>query len=136
MSFSYKKRFANLLNIAYIFSKNKTYKPLNPFSIIHRDVWDPNMIISLSIKLKWFITLRDDDTKLCWIYLLKDKCYSFIAGGETLSSSLPIGSTNNNQENDSNYTDIDGFIYLIYTNFWTNSVIAKLYSHTLFFTHF
>jgi len=50
----------------------QTYKPSKPFSIILSDVWGPNRINSLSNK-KWFITFTYDHTRLCWVYLLKEK---------------------------------------------------------------
>ena len=50
----------------------KFYKPSKPFSIIHSDVWGSNRINSLSNK-RWFITFTDDHTRLCWVYLLKEK---------------------------------------------------------------
>ena len=50
----------------------QSYNPSKPFAIIHSDVWGPNKIWTLSNK-KWFITFIDDHTKLCWVYLLKEK---------------------------------------------------------------
>ena len=51
---------------------SQPYKPSKPFSIIHSDVWGPNRISTLSNK-RWFITFTDDHTRLCWVYLLKEK---------------------------------------------------------------
>jgi len=50
----------------------QSYKPSKPFSMIHSDVWGPNRTSTLSNK-KWFITFTDDHTRLCWVYLLKEK---------------------------------------------------------------
>lgn len=38
----------------------------------HSDVWGHNRTCTLSNK-KWFITFTDDHTRLCWVYLLKEK---------------------------------------------------------------
>ena len=50
----------------------QSYEPSKLFSMIHSDVWGPNRTSTLSNK-KWFITFTDDQTRLCWIYLLKEK---------------------------------------------------------------
>ena len=50
----------------------QSYKPSKLFSMIHSDVWRPNQTSILSNK-KWFITFMDDHTRLCWIYLVKEK---------------------------------------------------------------
>ena len=54
------------------FPVQSSYNPSKPFSIIHNYVWGPNKIRTLSNK-KWFITFIDDHTRLCWVYLLKEK---------------------------------------------------------------
>jgi len=46
----------------------QTYKLSKLFSIIHSDVWGPNMINSLSNK-RWFITFTDDHTRLYSVYI-------------------------------------------------------------------
>lgn len=48
------------------------YKPSKPFTIIHSDVWGPNKTSTPS-KKRWFITFTDDHTRLCWVYLLREK---------------------------------------------------------------
>lgn len=48
------------------------YKQSKPFAVIHSDVWGPNRINTFSNK-KWFITFIDDHTRICWVYLLKEK---------------------------------------------------------------
>jgi len=40
--------------------------------MIHGDVWGPNRTSTLSNK-KSFITFMYDNTRLCWVYLLKEK---------------------------------------------------------------
>ena len=48
------------------------YKPTKPFTIIHSDVWGPSRIPNRTHK-KWFVTFIDNHTRICWVYLLKDK---------------------------------------------------------------
>jgi hypothetical protein len=48
------------------------YKSSKHFSIIHSDVWGPNRRSTLSLK-KWFITFINDHSRVCWVYLLKEK---------------------------------------------------------------
>ncbi|CAL5338710.1 unnamed protein product [Camellia sinensis] len=48
------------------------YKPTKPFTIIHSDVWGPSRIPNRT-HTKWFVTFIDDHTRICWVYLLKDK---------------------------------------------------------------
>lgn len=49
----------------------QSYKPSEPFSIIHSDLWGLSKISTLAEK--WFITLLEYHTRISWIYLLKDK---------------------------------------------------------------
>lgn len=53
-------------------SKHSSYKPTQPFSLIHSDLWGPSRSPNRT-QTKWFITFIDDHTRLCWVYLLKDK---------------------------------------------------------------
>lgn len=48
------------------------YKSTRPFSIIHSDVWGPCRIPNRT-QSKYFVTFIDDHTRMCWVYLLKDK---------------------------------------------------------------
>ncbi|KAK4254159.1 hypothetical protein QN277_020331 [Acacia crassicarpa] len=48
------------------------YKPSQPFSTIHSDLWGPSRTPNRSHS-KWFITFIDDHTRVSWVYLLKDK---------------------------------------------------------------
>ena len=48
------------------------YKPSKPFALIHSDVWGPSRILNRTHS-KWFVTFIDDHTRVCWVYLLKDK---------------------------------------------------------------
>ena len=50
----------------------KPYVSSQPFSLVHSDIWGPCRIKNISGS-KWFITFIDDHTRLCWVYLLKDK---------------------------------------------------------------
>lgn len=43
-----------------------------PFSLIHSDIWGPRRVPNIS-NSRWFITFIDDHTRVCWVYLLKEK---------------------------------------------------------------
>ena len=49
----------------------RTYKPSQPFSVIHSDIWGPSRVNNLS-KVKWFITFIDDHSRTTWLYRLKE----------------------------------------------------------------
>ena len=40
--------------------------------LIHSNIWGPSCILSLTNK-RWFVTFTDDHTRVCWVYLLKEK---------------------------------------------------------------
>lgn len=40
--------------------------------MIHSDIWGPIRIKNI-IEARWFITFIDDHTRLCWVFLLKEK---------------------------------------------------------------
>lgn len=48
------------------------YKSTKPFNLIHRDIWGPSRVPSLTGKW-WFTTFIDDHTRITWVYLLKEK---------------------------------------------------------------
>ena len=50
----------------------RIYKPSQPFSLLHSDMWGPSRVNNLS-KAKWFITFIDDYSRTTWVYLLKEK---------------------------------------------------------------
>ena len=50
----------------------QSYQPSRLFSLIHGDLWGPSRITSISNK-KWLISFIDDHTRVCWVYLLRDK---------------------------------------------------------------
>lgn len=52
-----------------------------PFSLVHSDVWGPSNVTNNS-GARWFISLIDDYSRMCWIYLLKNKSY--------VSSVIPV----------------------------------------------
>lgn len=54
-----------------VFPKS-VYKPFKPFTIIHSDLWGPSRTPNRT-HTKWFVTFIDDHTRLCWVYLLKEK---------------------------------------------------------------
>ena len=48
------------------------YKPTQPFSIIHSDIWGPIKTKNID-GARWFITFIDDHTRLTWTFLVKEK---------------------------------------------------------------
>ena len=52
------------------------YKKSTPFTLIHSDIWGPSRVPNLS-NTRWFISFIDDYSKLCWIYLIKEKSKTF-----------------------------------------------------------
>ena len=50
----------------------QTYKVSQPFSLIQSDVWYP-LRFPNNFGDKWFVTFIDDHTRVCWVYLLKEK---------------------------------------------------------------
>ncbi|KAA0025138.1 Retrovirus-related Pol polyprotein from transposon TNT 1-94 [Cucumis melo var. makuwa] len=51
---------------------SQPYKPTQPFTLIHSDVWGPSKVTTSSGK-RWFVTFTDDHTRLTWVYLITDK---------------------------------------------------------------
>ena len=51
---------------------SQTYKPTQPFTLIHSEVWDPSKFTTFSGK-RWFVTFIDDHTYLTWVFLITDK---------------------------------------------------------------
>lgn len=50
----------------------KPYQPSKPFYLFHSDVWGPSRVTTVSGK-KWFVTFIDDHTRLCCVYLMREK---------------------------------------------------------------
>ena len=50
----------------------RPYQPSHPFALIHIDLWGPSRIATPHNK-KWFVAFTNDHTRVCWVYLLKDK---------------------------------------------------------------
>ena len=48
------------------------YKESQPFSIIHSDLWGPSCVPNRT-NTKWFLIFINDHTRVCWVYLLKEK---------------------------------------------------------------
>ena len=48
------------------------YIPTKPFTTIHSALWGPSRNPNRT-KARGFITFIDDHTRVCWVYLLKDK---------------------------------------------------------------
>ena len=48
------------------------YQLSKPFLLLHTNVWGPSRISTQSRK-KWFVTFIDDYTRVCSVYLLKEK---------------------------------------------------------------
>jgi hypothetical protein len=52
--------------------KPVSYKESVPFHLIHSDVWGPSKNPNLTHN-RWFVTFIDDHTRVCWVYLMKQK---------------------------------------------------------------
>ncbi|GMI70512.1 hypothetical protein HRI_000720500 [Hibiscus trionum] len=50
----------------------KPYVQSQPFSLIHSDLWGASRVKNIT-GARWFITFIDDHTRVCWVYLLKEK---------------------------------------------------------------
>lgn len=48
------------------------YKPSQPFSLIHSDVWGPSRTKNITWS-RWFIKFIDDYTRVTWVFLMKEK---------------------------------------------------------------
>jgi len=51
-------------------------KSVNPFALVHSDVWGPTSSSSIS-GAKWFVTFIDDCTRVTWVFLMKEKSEVF-----------------------------------------------------------
>lgn len=50
----------------------RPYKSSNPFSTIHSDILGAFRMANVT-GAHWFLILVDDHTRLCWVFLMKDK---------------------------------------------------------------
>lgn len=50
----------------------QSYKTSKPFYLVHSDIRGPARSSTFS-GARWFITFIDDHTRVCWVYLIKDK---------------------------------------------------------------
>lgn len=50
----------------------QSYKSSKPFHLIHSDIWAPACSSGL-LGTRWFITFSNDHTRVCWVYLMRDK---------------------------------------------------------------
>ena len=48
------------------------YKPTQPFSMVHSDVWGPSRVKNITGS-RWFVTFIDDHTRITWLFLIKEK---------------------------------------------------------------
>ncbi|KAA0042083.1 reverse transcriptase [Cucumis melo var. makuwa] len=64
---------------------SQSYKPTQPFILIHSDVWGPSKVTTSSGK-RWFVTFIDDHTFLTWVYLITDKSKTLL---DCLKESYP-----------------------------------------------
>ena len=55
-----------------VFFPPQPYRASKPFMLIHKDIWGPSHTLSLTNK-RWFVTFTYDHTRVCWVYLLKEK---------------------------------------------------------------
>ncbi|KAL0554435.1 hypothetical protein IC582_008356 [Cucumis melo] len=51
---------------------SQPYKPTQPFTLIHSNIWGPSKVITSS-KKRLFVTFIDDHTHFTWVYLITDK---------------------------------------------------------------
>ena len=51
---------------------NHAYNPSKPFHLVHSDIWGPSRTSNLT-NTRWFITFINDHTRICWVFLMKDK---------------------------------------------------------------
>ncbi|KAL0533374.1 hypothetical protein IC582_030193 [Cucumis melo] len=51
---------------------SQPYKPTQPFTLIHSDVWGSSKVTTSSGK-RWFVTFIDDHTRLTWVYFITYK---------------------------------------------------------------
>ncbi|KAL0556854.1 hypothetical protein IC582_005371 [Cucumis melo] len=51
---------------------SQPYKPTQPFTLIHSDIWGPSKVTT-SLGKWWFVTFINDHTRLTWVYLITDK---------------------------------------------------------------
>lgn len=52
------------------------YQPTKPFYIIHGDVWGATRLPNLT-NTRWFVIFMDDHTRVCWVFLMKEKSEVF-----------------------------------------------------------
>ena len=55
-----------------VFIPSQPYKPTQPFTLIHSDVWGPSKV-TISPRKLWFMTFIDDHTRLTGIFLISNK---------------------------------------------------------------
>ncbi|KAA0050650.1 Cysteine-rich RLK (receptor-like protein kinase) 8 [Cucumis melo var. makuwa] len=67
---------------------SQPYKPTQPFTLIHSDVWGPSKVTTSS-KKRWFVTFIDDHTRLTWVYFITDKSEVHILA--LIRPNLPFG---------------------------------------------
>ena len=48
------------------------YLASKPFALVHSDLWVPSQVTTSSNK-NWFLSFIDDHSRVCWVYLLRDK---------------------------------------------------------------
>ena len=65
--------FAKNHHATFSLSSNKS---IEPFDLIHSDVWGPAPISNIS-GTKWFVSFIDDCTHVTWLFLMKEKSEVF-----------------------------------------------------------
>ena len=56
----------------HVFLPPQIYRASKPFTLIHSDIWGPSRVSTLSHQ-RWFLSFVDDHTRVCWVFLLRDK---------------------------------------------------------------
>ena len=67
----YQREFLSKFLVNVFFSP-QNYRTSKPFALIHSDIWGPSRVSTLSHQ-RWFLSFVDDHTRVCWVFLLRDK---------------------------------------------------------------
>ena len=77
-TFSMSVSFDNKCHVCLIAKQTRSSFPLSniytsaPFSLLHCDIWGPNLISSHS-GARYFLTIADDFTRCTWVFLMSSK---------------------------------------------------------------
>lgn len=60
------------VNCLSILNPIQPYQSSKPFLMIHSDIWGPHREKNVSVA-RWFVTFIDDHSRVCWVFLMKQK---------------------------------------------------------------